>query len=212
MDARAGDKADGEMAPATVPVDGMGPWDQLRAYLATPEPEPDPARDHDVEDDHEPPDDPHSDPQAPATGNDPLRVPQAIGRLLQSDLVQRVAGLRTPGGLFPLVVFILFMIFAIVPVNSNGDTRIFLLWRALTGGAFLPLSAAHQRRLAEAARIRQDNATAAQIAQAAGEAASAASVIVSAAGGGVVEASQAGWDTFWATSGGVLEILSGQGG
>lgn len=179
----------------------VGPWARLRAYLATPEPEPEPA---DSSPDRIP------NPTPPRQGDDPINAPRAIRRLLDSDLVQRVAGLRTPGGLFPLVVFILFMLFAIVPVNSNGDTRLLLLWRALTGGAFLPLSAAHQRRLAEQSRIQGDNAAFASAEQAAGKVASAAAQVVNDAGV-TVTAGQVGWDVFWATAGSQLQILTGQG-
>lgn len=190
---------------ATMPLDEMGPWTRLRAYLATPPAtEPEAAPELDASPERIP------EPTPPRMGDAPINAPKAIRRLLDSELVQRVANLRTPGGLFPLVVFILFMLFAIVPVNSNGDTRMLLLWRALTGGAFLPLSAAHQRRLAEQARINGDNAAFAAAEQAAGKVASAAAQIVNDAGV-TVQAGQVGWDVFWATAGSQLQILTGQG-
>lgn len=64
-----------------------------------------------------------------------LRGAQALGHV---DV--RLGSLPTPGGV-PLLLFtILFIIFALVPQNRSGATRIQLLWFALVGKVTLPTS------------------------------------------------------------------------
>lgn len=70
------------------------------------------------------------------------RTARNVGNAIDAavpDPVQGIARrLPTPGGLFPLIVVALLLLFAVVPMKSNGDTRLKLLWKALTGGVELP--------------------------------------------------------------------------
>lgn len=73
--------------------------------------------------------------------------------------IGKINALPTPGGLAPLIAALLFFVFAIVPVGAQGSTRLELIWRVLTGGAYLPAEPGSKRaRIAEA----QANAQAAE--------------------------------------------------
>lgn len=52
--------------------------------------------------------------------------------------VDWLANRPTPGGIFLMIGVILFFLFAFVPMGPNGETRLFLIWRSLTGGAKVP--------------------------------------------------------------------------
>lgn len=66
------------------------------------------------------------------------RAGKALDRVLPSGAVDKLASTPTPGGLFPLVIALLFFLFAIVPVHPSGATRLQLIWLTLTGRASLP--------------------------------------------------------------------------
>ena len=44
-----------------------------------------------------------------------------------------IASQPTPGGIAALVVFILFFALAVIPVNSQGQTRLYLIWQTILG-------------------------------------------------------------------------------
>ena len=60
------------------------------------------------------------------------QLAQDAGRV-SSQLTDWIASLPTPGGIMALVFALLFFVWVIVPVNGNGDTRLFLFWKVLTG-------------------------------------------------------------------------------
>lgn len=68
----------------------------------------------------------------------PTALGNALDRALPVGMVDRAARIPTPGGLFPILAALLFFLLAIVPVWSDGTTRLSLIWRVLTGGAALP--------------------------------------------------------------------------
>jgi hypothetical protein len=49
-----------------------------------------------------------------------------------------LANLPTPGGIVLMISVLLFFLFAFVPMGPNGETRLYLIWRGLTGGAKVP--------------------------------------------------------------------------
>ena len=44
-----------------------------------------------------------------------------------------IARQPTPGGILALIAFIMFFVFAAIPVNQMGQTRLYLLWQTLLG-------------------------------------------------------------------------------
>jgi hypothetical protein len=76
---------------------------------------------------------------------EPEQQPAAPGsrpRLPQADPARGplawLATRPTPGGIALILAAILFFIFAVVPMGPNGETRLFLMFKALTGGATIP--------------------------------------------------------------------------
>lgn len=117
----------------------------------------------------------------------PYRVAAGVVNALPGGLVDRVERLPTPGGLFALIAALLFFLFAIVPSGPQGQTRLELVWRALTGGAQLPATARGANRQASTLE------------------ASSALAGASAAESYAQQAEQLGgtlWQSFWATQGG----------
>lgn len=97
-----------------------------------------------------------------------------------------VGGLPTPGGLFPPLLFLIVMLLAIVPMNASGDTRLALVWKALTGGAHLPPTQRELRRQRAWADAKQGQAAVGSLAADAAQA---------------IGAGAATWDTFWQLGG-----------
>lgn len=60
------------------------------------------------------------------------RVNQPIGRAQQW-----LSSQPTPGGIAALLVFIVFLALAVIPVNSQGQTRLFLMWQTILGRTHL---------------------------------------------------------------------------
>lgn len=84
---------------------------------------------------------------------DVAAMPQEPPQFLKfaAPTIGKINNLPTPGGLFPLIAALLFFVFAIVPVGAQGSTRLELIWRVLTGGAFLPPEPGSKRaKIAEA--------------------------------------------------------------
>jgi hypothetical protein len=50
-----------------------------------------------------------------------------------SPFVQWLGKQPTPGGVATVFIVLLFFLFAVIPVNANGDTRLKLIWLTLTG-------------------------------------------------------------------------------
>jgi hypothetical protein len=159
-------------AMTTQPLDPPTSWDQMRAYLAPPPDADADAPEGDAEDEEG--DAPKGkgkggkgDTEDEPTGDDAptVKLPDALDRVFHGRLVERVASYRTPGGLVPLILAVIFLLFAVVPADSHGNTRLFLFWRALTGGAHLPLSAAGVARQGEIAQANSDNAATASALQ-----------------------------------------------
>lgn len=77
---------------------------------------------------------PESAPEAPA-GRGGIHLPR-------NDPARRwinwIATRPTPGGIMLMLAAVLFFVFAIVPVGPNGETRLFMIWKSLTGGATVP--------------------------------------------------------------------------
>lgn len=114
-------------------------------------------------------------------------LPQEPPQLVRfaAPTIGKISNLPTPGGLFPLIAALLFFIFAIVPVGAQGSTRLELIWRVLTGGAYLPPEPGSKRaRIAEAQQQQQDTADA--VAAAAEGGVVGAGVDVGAAVGGII--------------------------
>lgn len=70
------------------------------------------------------------------------------GKLLGEELQQGIksgsqpardwlSALPTPGGIGMLLLALLFFMLVIIPVNANGDTRLKLLWKTITGQTYL---------------------------------------------------------------------------
>ncbi|MGZ6392507.1 MAG: hypothetical protein ACXWQZ_24985, partial [Ktedonobacterales bacterium] len=80
--------------------------------------------------------------------------PQQFNRFIPpqvGNITSKINALPTPGGLAPLIAALLFFVFAIVPVGAQGSTRLELIWRVLTGGAYLPAEPGSKRaQIAEA--------------------------------------------------------------
>jgi hypothetical protein len=163
------------------------PWDEIRAYLAGREDEEadeeadedegeDEEEDEDEEDKGEEDEDEEEDEKTGGTHpyRDGLRAlgdaaPPTVKALALGNPAMRVAGwldslhrrAEQPGSVLPLVFVLVFLIFAMVPVNGSA-TRLELIWRALTGGAALPPSATELALAAQyqelAAERRIDNA------------------------------------------------------
>jgi Fe2+ transport system protein B len=71
--------------------------------------------------------------QTQQSANDSLkRVGDSI-----TPLLDRIAGLHTVGSISLLLVILTILIFTVVQVNAQGDTRIKLWWAMLTGNAHL---------------------------------------------------------------------------
>lgn len=51
-----------------------------------------------------------------------------------------LSGIPTPGGIATILIVLAFFIFAVIPVDSNGNTRLKLLWLTLTGKTHLAYS------------------------------------------------------------------------
>lgn len=104
--------------------------------------------------------------------------------------IGKITSLPTPGGLFPLIAALAFFIFAIVPVGAQGSTRLELIWRVLTGGAYLPPEPGSKRaRILEQQQQQQDSADEAAAAAAGGVAGAAGidpGVIAGGAVGGII--------------------------
>lgn len=64
---------------------------------------------------------------------------QAVDSLLSpfKGTADRIASARTPGGIGLLLVMIFILLFTVVPVNPEGDTRFKQIWYALNGRASL---------------------------------------------------------------------------
>lgn len=76
------------------------------------------------------------------TSDDTTPAPGARLRLPHADpargAVGWLANRPTPGGILVLIAAILFFVFAVVPLGPHGETRLFLIWKSLTGGATVP--------------------------------------------------------------------------
>lgn len=128
--------------------------------------------DDDDDDEGEPGDDEEEEGDEEAPGTPILtRARRVVGAVIPQRLVQRVANAPTPTGLFGAIVVLAILTVLLVPANTNGATRLELLWRALTGGVTLP-SGPHAQ---------------------AADAASGVSAEVQQ----VEQAVAAGWQTFW---------------
>ncbi len=110
-------------------------------------------------------------------------MPQHPATERASRAISALADAPTPGGLFPLIAALLFFIFAIVPVGPQGSTRLELMWRALTGGASIPVERGGKR----AAIADAENGAAATVAGIIADAANSASQVA-----GVATAAEAG--------------------
>lgn len=60
--------------------------------------------------------------------------------LTASQASVKIGSLPQPGGIGLLLLTILFIVFALVPMNASGDTRIQLIWLAIRGKVALPTS------------------------------------------------------------------------
>jgi hypothetical protein len=71
-----------------------------------------------------------------------LRANEAIAKVGEKAApgINWVSHLPTPGGIAVLVIVLLFFLFAVTPVNTNGDTRLKLLWLTITGKTHLAYS------------------------------------------------------------------------
>lgn len=94
-------------------------------------------------------------------------------------LADRIASAPTPGGLFPWAAILFVFLFALVPVNGS-ETRLSLIWRVLTNGAYVPLD---QR--AVAINVEWSNAAFKATEQSAANLAN------------LEAAATAGWEGFW---------------
>ena len=89
-----------------------------------------------------------SSPATPDTGAVTVKEPETVTGEAKKPVsflpaMPDVPSLPTPGGIGLLLLIVLVLLFAIVPMGSNGQTRLQLMWNVLAGKAQF-VSAAQQ--------------------------------------------------------------------